>query len=129
MPQHVCNGAQISCSFGTAPSSLNILPTSRVSIGNVPVGTIMDNVPMVNIMPFTMCKTITNPQVASATSAALGVLTPMPCVPVTNAPWTPGSSKVMVGNTPALTSTCQLMCTWGGTITIINPNQITVNVP
>ena len=128
MPQFVCNGATITCSFGTTPSQLTVLPQRRANGSNMPLATIMDHVPMTNVMPFGMCTTPSNPQVAAATAAAAGVLTPQPCVPVTVSPWTPGSATVMVGNQPALHSACQLMCTWGGVITITMPGQTTVNV-
>lgn len=117
------------CTFGVAPSTLTVLPAKRVNACNMPAATIMDHAPMVNVMPFGMCNTPSNPAVAAATAAAMGVLTPAPCVPVTVAPWAPGSPTVMVGNQPALNSTCQLMCTWGGVITVTNPGQQTVNVP
>ena len=128
MAQEVCNGAMITCSFGIAPSSLVVLPKSRVTAGGMPAANIMDNIPMANVMPFGMCTTPTNPAVASATAAALGVLTPMPCVPVTTAPWSPGSPTVMVGGAPALSSSSVLMCMWGGVISITMPGQMTVNV-
>ncbi len=129
MAQVVCMGAMLKCSFGTTPSSIVVTPDNRTNMGQRPVATIMDNVPMKNIMPFGMCTTVTNPQVASATSAAQGVLTPQPCIPVTSAPWTPGSPTVMIGNKPALNSTCTLMCNWGGVISVTNPGQQTVNAP
>jgi hypothetical protein len=129
MAQQVTNGATIMCSFGTTPSQLTVLPANRTNANKNPAATTMDNKPMVNIMPFGMCTTLSNPQVAAATSAAMGVLTPQPCMPVTTAPWTPGSPTVMIGQQTALNSTCQLMCTWGGMITISNPGQQTVNVP
>jgi uncharacterized Zn-binding protein involved in type VI secretion len=91
--------------------------------------TIMDYQPMANIPPFGMCMTPSNPQVAAATAAALGVLTPQPCIPVTVAPWTPGSPTVMVNGQPALNSTCTCMCMWGGVITVSSPGQFTTNVP
>jgi hypothetical protein len=67
--------------------------------------------------------------VISATAAALGVLTPMPCVPATAAPWAPGSPTVLIGNMPALDSTSKLMCNWAGVIQIRNPGQTTVQIP
>lgn len=127
MAQQVVNGAQLMCSFGTAPSALVITPENMTNAGKVPAATIMDNAPMKNIMPFAMCTTLSNPQVAAATSAASGVLTPQPCIPVTTAPWTPGSPTVMVKNKPALTNTCTLMCSWGGVISVSSAGQSTVN--
>ena len=128
MPQHVCSGAVLMCSFGLAPSSLVVLPVNRVNSGGPPGANIMDHVPMVNIMPFGMCTSIANPTVAAATAAALGVLTPMPCIPNTPAPWIPGSPTVLLGNQPALNNTCMCMCLWAGVITIIVPGQFTVTV-
>lgn len=125
----VCNGAMMMCSFGMAPSSLAVLPKSRVNASSMPAANIMDNIPMANIMPFGMCQSLANPTVASATSAAMGVLTPMPCIPVTVAPWAPGSPTVMVGGIPALNNSSKLMCNWGGVISINVPGQMTVNVP
>jgi hypothetical protein len=129
MPQHVCNGAMMMCSFGVAPSTLTVLPINRVMTSSQPAANIMDHIPMVNVMPFGMCMTPSNPQVAAATSAALGVLTPMPCIPMTTAPWVPGSPTVLEGGQPVLNNTSQLMCTWGGVITISVPGQFTEEVP
>lgn len=84
---------------------------------------------MVNILPFSMCTSIANPVVASATAAALGVLTPMPCIPVTVAPWAPGSPTVMIANMPALNNSSKCMCSYGGVISINTPGQFTVQVP
>jgi hypothetical protein len=129
MPNQVCMGATMMCSFGLAPSSLTVLPTNRVLTSQMPAANIMDHIPMVNIMPFGMCTCPANPTVASATAAALGVLTPMPCIPVTPAPWTPGAPTVLIGNMPALDNVSTLMCMWGGVIQIIAPGEFTVNVP
>ena len=128
MGQQVCMGATIKCSFGMAPSSLMVLPTNRV-LTQTPDANIMDNIPMVNILPFGTCQSLANPAVASATSAAMGVLTPMPCVPVTPAPWIVGAPTVLIGNMPALNNSSKLMCAWGGVIEMINPGQVTVQVP
>ena len=129
MPQHVCNGATMMCSFGMAPSTLMVLPVNRVLTSSQPAATIMDYIPLTNVMPFGMCMAPTNPEVAAATTAALGVLTPMPCVPATAAPWAPGSPTVLEAGIPVLNNTSQLMCTWGGVITISVPGQFTEEVP
>lgn len=84
---------------------------------------------MVNVLPFGMCQSLANPTVAAATAAALGVLTPMPCIPVTTAPWTPGSPTVLIDGMPALNNTSKLMCVWGGVIQIIDAGQVTIQVP
>lgn len=68
MAQQVCNGATLQCSFGMAPSSLVVLPVNRVNTSQQPDANIMDHVPMVNIMPFGMCMTPSNPVVAAATA-------------------------------------------------------------
>jgi hypothetical protein len=129
MPIQVVNGAMMMCSFGMAPSTLIVLPINRTMVGGVPAANIMDYIPIVNIPPFGMCMSLANPTVASATSAALGVLTPMPCVPVTTAPWAPGSPTVPIANMPALNNTSTCMCTWAGVITISQPGQTQTQVP
>jgi Domain of unknown function (DUF4280) len=130
MPMQVCMGAQMMCTFGMAPSDLVVLPPGKMTFTNeMPDANIMDHVPLVNIMPFGACMSMANPEVASATAAALGVLTPMPCVPVTPAPWTPGAETVLLGNFPSLDNISQLECTWGGVITFVDPGEETVMIP
>ncbi|HUI76470.1 MAG TPA: DUF4280 domain-containing protein [Bryobacteraceae bacterium] len=129
MPMQVCMGAMMQCSFGAAPSSLVVLPINRTFTNEVPDANIMDHIPMVNIMPFGMCMSIANPVVASATAAALGVLTPMPCIPNTPSPWVPGALTVLLGNQPTLDNVSQLMCIWAGVITFSTPGEFTVEVP
>ncbi|MEE4239101.1 MAG: DUF4280 domain-containing protein [Anderseniella sp.] len=129
MPMHVCSGAVLQCSLGLAPSSLVVLPVNMMMTGNMPAANIMDNKSMVNIMPFGACTSIVNPTVASATAAAMGVLTPMPCIPVTPAPWVPGAPTVLLGNMPALDNTCKLMCNWAGVIQVMYPGQVTERIP
>jgi hypothetical protein len=89
----------------------------------------MDHVPMMNIMPFGVCTSLANPTVAAATAAALGVLTPMPCVPATPAPWVPGAPTVLIMNQPALDNTCKLNCLWAGVISVVMPGQFTHDIP
>lgn len=129
MAQHVCNGAMLACSFGVAPSSMVVLPVNRVLTSNQPAATIMDYVPMLNIMPFGVCMTPSNPAVAAATTAAAGVLTPQPCFPVTVAPWAPGDPTVLEGGQPVLNNTSSLTCIWGGVIQVVAPGQFTHLVP
>ncbi len=124
----VCGGASLQCSFGVAPSSLMVLPTNK-TVTTMPYANIMDNVPFLNIMPFGMCNSIANPAVASATAAALGVLTPMPCTPVIPAPWVPGCPTVLVANMPALNNSSKLMCAYGGVIQIVSPGQTKTMIP
>lgn len=121
-------GAILNCTFGMAPSTLMVLPTNRV-LNGTPLATVMDYIPLTNIMPFGMCSSISNPTVAAATAAALGVLTPMPCVPVVTAPWMPGSTTVFYGGYPALNQTCKCMCTWGGVISVGTPGVTNIMVP
>jgi Domain of unknown function (DUF4280) len=128
MGQLVVNGAMMACTFGAAPGTLSVLPANRVQSSNQPAANIMDSKPNVNIATFGMCMSPSNPQVAAATSAAMGVLTPQPCVPMTAAPWSPGSPTVMVGGQPALTNSSTCTCTWGGVITISMPGQMTTSV-
>lgn len=129
MGQQVVMGAMLQCSFGVAPSSLIVLPTNRVVVGGVPAANIMDNKPTVNILPFGMCTSLANPTVAAATTAASGVLTPMPCTPVTPSPWVVGSPTVLIGNMPALNNSAKCMCTLGGVISINVAGQSTVQIP
>jgi len=129
MPMQVCMGAQMMCTFGMAPSNLVVLPVHRTFTNQMPDANILDNVPLVNIMPFGMCMSIANPTVAAATAAALGVLTPMPCIPATPAPWATGAPTVMLDSAPTLDNVSQLMCIWGGVITFVTPGEMTVMVP
>jgi hypothetical protein len=128
MGQQVCMGAMLKCTFGVAPGTLMVLPMNLV-MTTVPDANIMDNKPMMNILPFGMCQSLANPMVAAATVAALGVLVPMPCIPMTLAPWMPGAPTVMVANMPALNNSSKLMCMWGDVIGIDVPGQLTVSVP
>lgn len=128
MPKQACMGAMLKCSFGMAPSTL--MPTPKpVMSSNMVAANIMDHVPMMNILPFGMCQSMANPTVAAATAAAMGALTPMPCIPNTPAPWVPGAPTVLLCNSPALDNVSKLMCIWGGVIEITNAGQMTHDIP
>ncbi|MBD9676503.1 DUF4280 domain-containing protein [Pseudomonas sp. PDM18] len=126
----VCSGATLQCSFGVAPSVLNVLPVNRTLTGGMPAANLQDHIPLLNILPFDMCSSPANPTVAAATAAALGVLTPMPCIPATAAPWIPGGPPTMLlGGMPALDANGTLMCTWGGAIKVVFPGQVQMLIP
>ena len=128
MANQVCMGALLKCSFGVAPGALMVLPVNLV-MTKVPDANIMDNKAFVNIVPFGMCQSLANPMVAVATIAALGALTPMPCIPMTFVPWLPGAPTVLLGSMPTLNNSSKLICMWGGVIGINVPGQFTVSVP
>ena len=123
----VVTGAQIMCPFGTAPGTLNCTSQTTVLADGKPMCTIQDMAPNTNVTPFAMCTSLANPAVASATAAALGVLTPQPCTPTPAGPWMPGNPKVLVDSKVALTQDSSLMCALGGgKISIANPGQTKV---
>ena len=123
----VCGNAQLMCTFGAAPCVFLVTPKNK-TLTTMPIANIMDNTPA-NIPTFGMCKSLANPTVATATAAALGVLTPMPCVPVFPGPWAPGSPTVMVANMPALNDSSMLICMYAGVVTVSNPGQATITIP
>jgi len=128
MGKQVCSGAMIVCSFGAAPAMLTVLPVNRVNTNKMPAATIMDHEPITNIATFGMCSSLSNPEVSSATSAAMGVLTPMPCVPNTETPWSPGIMDVKINKLNALDNGSTCNCMWGGEISIEEPGQEQTNV-
>ena len=117
--------AMCMCSFGAAPATLSVTSQQTVMIGGQLAATFMDN----KFPTFGMCSNPANPQVASATAAAAGVLTPMPCVPNILAPWTPGCPTVMVCNKLLLNNSSKLMCSYGGLIQINMTPALTVQCP
>lgn len=127
MSKLLCQDTLLKCSFGVAPAPFNVLSLNRVLTCSLPAANIMDNKPMINIPSFGMCNSLANPTVASATAAAMGVLTPMPCIPVTSTPWTPGSPQIAVANMPIVTQQSKCMCNWGGIIEATIPGQMTVD--
>lgn len=115
----VVMGALCQCSFGMAPASLLVPPSNNVLITGAPAADVTCSSPA-NLPTFGMCQSLANPEVASATAAALGVLTPMPCVPVLM-PWIPMSPMTLIGDKPALVAGSTCMCAYGGVVQILNP--------
>jgi hypothetical protein len=95
-----------------------------------PAANINDHVPMTNVMPFGMCMSPGNPAFVSATAAAFGTPTPVPCTPATPAPWVPGavSPPVILDSVPALDNISVLTCILGGVITIAHPGEVTEEI-
>lgn len=111
------------CTMGTSQAKLTVLPTRTVFLTGKPQANISDHLSMVNLAPFGNCRSMGFPATASATAAAQGTLTPMPCMHNTQFPWMGGKNDYLVKGDPALlkSSTCQ--CLWGGTISIVNDGQ------
>jgi hypothetical protein len=109
--------------FGDSSSTLTVIHSGQPQVSNQLMANIMDHKPLINIMPFGLCKSLTNPVVAAATASNFGVLRPMPCIPNTTTPWIPGEPKALIKREPALLDNCKLLCTWLGEIQVINPGQ------
>lgn len=119
----------ISCSQAVPPAQALLTVDQRGVTCKTNAGTIEDHVPTDNIPSFGMCESMQNPAVQDATAAAMGNLTPAPCVPVTDDKWTPGASKVTIHGLPALHIECTCQCKWQGTISVVKPgNDGTVSV-
>jgi hypothetical protein len=129
MTLQVVNGAQLACNFGSAPNRLVVPPLNMSESANQPEATVDDHAPMVNIMPFGLCMSVLNPQVAAATAAALGVLTPQPCVPATATAWMPGALTVQIAHRVALDDASMCACQWGGMVTVTMAGQNTTAIP
>ena len=110
--------------MGDQQSDLGVIhPIKPVYLHGENMANIMDNKPMMNIMPFGQCRSLANPTVAAATAANLGRLQPMPCIPNTVSPWMSGKMDVFVKGQPALLNNDKLMCMWAGVIEIIDEGQ------
>jgi hypothetical protein len=106
------------CSMGTTPASFS---ASGESVAAGTAAGVVDDIADENIPPFGMCNSLSNPQVAAASSG--GTLVPQTCQPVIAGPWSPGSTGVTLDQVAALDdgSTCD--CAWGGTISITSAGQ------
>lgn len=124
MPTLVVHGASLACDKGLAPASL-IVPPHAGEVRGTPLATVTHHQPIANISPFGMCTSMANPSVQAATAAALGVLTPAPCVPNTPSPWQPGSARGDIAGDALLTSNSTCSCMWAGTISITDSGTTT----
>lgn len=127
MGQLVVTGGNALCTFGTTPGTITATSQQKVLTDGKPVATIMDFNPQ-SVTSFGLCSSMGNPAVQAATAAAMGVLTPQPCVLAPAGTWKPTKVTVTAGGSPVLTNECQGTCLYGGCITITNPGQSKVMV-
>ncbi len=120
---YVCSGARMRCSYGDKLSTLTVFPDRTIWLTGEPQANIIDHRSMQNVAPFGKCRTLAYPPTASATAAAHGKLTPMPCVPNTPFPWMQGKDDVMLKGQPALLKSSTLQCIYGGRITLTSDGQ------
>ncbi|SFR63897.1 DUF4280 domain-containing protein [Anaeromicropila populeti] len=106
--EYVVMGARLECALGATPSVLMVPVTKGFTIKNKIVATQVDMVPLMNVMPFGVCK-ISSP--------------PLPCIPTPVGPWMKPHSKVTACNIPVLTTSSCLMCARGGKISIKSSGQ------
>ena len=106
MANQVATGATVQCSFGTVPATFS---ATGVKVHATTAAGVVSDVTPSNVPPFGLCTSLSNPQVAAASSA--GPVVPQPCVPVLQ-PWSPGSSAVTIGGVKALDSSSQCSCSW-----------------
>lgn len=120
---YVCSGARMRCPYGDKLSTLTVFPDRTIWLTGEPQANISDHMSMQNIAPFGKCRTLAYPPTASATAAAHGKLTPMPCVPNTPFPWMQGKDDVIIKGQPALLKSSTLQCVYGGRITLTSDGQ------
>ncbi len=101
----VVHGAVVSCSQGSAPSSLTVAVSKCVAQGSK-IGVISDKV----VGTFGTC-------------ALLG---PGPCAPAFPGNWSPGCSKVKCSAVACIKGSDSLACSIGGSVTIISEGQVKV---
>ena len=123
------SGATCTCAFGTTPCTLQVTSQLKCMAEGRPIATIQDMQPGTNLATFGMCTSLANPAVASATAAALGVLTPQPCSMIPAGVWTSTNPKVLADGKPCLTNGATLTCGLGmGAIRIVSPGQTKIIV-
>jgi hypothetical protein len=111
----VVQAALMVCDGGVAPVPLAVTSNPIVKINELPVATVADCAPLVNIPSFGVCSFLT--------AKAAGI--PMPCVPAPTGMWQPGSAVQKINELAVLTLPATLPCAQGGTITVTAPGQVT----
>ena len=102
--EYMTNGAMVQCNMGAMPLPITLMKDHGVSAGAALLNA-NDHVPMVNIMPFGICK------LKPPTPPGANV-----CIPVTAQAWKSGDMHCMIDGAPALTKDSFLVCSCGGII-------------
>ena len=124
MPPIAVVSGTTQCSFSTGPAPMGGIPVpgASVIIEGKPALTLMDQVPMFNIMPMVMCLSPLNPMGMGLKPPAVPI--PTACIPIPVSPWLPPGppiKPVTVNGKPILLSGSTCQCVWGGTIQIAMP--------
>lgn len=104
----VKEGAKLSCSLGTASSTLKIPRCHGACVQGQNQAVISDNVGNVNIMPFGACKRSSPP---------------VPCTPTIVLKWLFGNKNHRIGGEMALLNISIVPCVFGGIIKIDQSGQ------
>lgn len=105
-------GSFVSCSRGVVATPLVVIPSNPVFLNTGPAACILDCKPFVNIIPFGMCTSQTNPAVIAAWGA------PVPCTPIPVPPmWITKRINTMLG-VPILDEEGTTFCPLGGKISV-----------
>lgn len=116
----VASGAELLCNQGTTPAALTVPRPRRSSARTDLLAVVDDHVPLVHLAPFGACRCPANPAVAAATAAAMGILTPAPCMPVVPLPWSLGAARLTFDGVLALTADSTVKCAYSGTISVLD---------
>ncbi|HEY6508152.1 MAG TPA: DUF4280 domain-containing protein [Vicinamibacterales bacterium] len=117
MPPVANVGSTITCSFGQTGVLGGV---STVLVEGTPALTVMDAIPMVNIMPMGMCISVANPMGMGKPPPPAGPgPTPIACIPIPITTWVPPMAPTkLVMKKPVLTQGSTCTCQWAGVITI-----------
>ena len=105
---YVVHGAELSCTMGTAKSTLQLPIGHGVFIHGKKQANTADFKPLYNILPFCNCK----------------VKSMQPCIPVVTMNWLNGKSDMKVDEVAALLDTSIAICSLGGVIKITDDGQM-----
>lgn len=121
MPNPVVVGGTATCSMGAG--IFNLSAVGNIMFENKPILTEKDCVFGANVIPSgVMCSSASNPTVAAANGA------PQPCSAMFTGQWMPCTFLCKVKNMGVVDSSCSLMCSYGGKISIANAGVVKSSV-